>query len=548
MKKNKNLKSFIWITSITAILLITFFSACSRKEVSDFDGPIPLGKEAILSVSIAGIEDPTEKEMESKAKAGRVMIKGQSLKPQVNTAEGSLYELPEFDAFVQSTSGSISDNKKLKIGFDRSSNSSGSNKAEAKPMDNLVTYQILLYNPDGSLFKSVQAKSNQKLAIEVWKGIEYNWYAYSYNETADMPALNNAANPTIESSISKDLLYANGTVKVDGAGNIEKPLTILFKHKVSNIVIELNAQGLFAGLNTVQATFAGNYFKKGTLDIKTGNMTNLTTVTTGPLNFFRTHDDYKDTIKRVSYFTADEAAINNFTFNLNSFTLALDRGDTRTFTTTTSYPFTVVPTHGTRLTGTVVMVESALSIANTRWARANLYFSDADLAYRFRHQSEDVYPRDPNEYWKFKTPFPGSSELEIGTQDPCTKVYPKGVWRMPTDGEVDNLVNQNGRTDNTKFAEFQASGVASPYPSNKLRINKIGYLHLIGQMFGVTEDGDNAYLYSSKARTLIGGLFGGVYMFKASNIKQYIITGEKVWGEWSASSWGGRVNVRCVRN
>ena len=548
MKTNKNLQSYIRITSITAIFLITFFSACSRKEVSDFDGPIPLGKEAVLSVSIAGIENPMDKEMESKAIAGRVMIKGQSLKPQVNTAEGSLYELPEFDAFVQSTSGAITDNKKLKIGFDRSSNTSGRNKAEAKPMENLVTYQILLYNPDGSLFKSVQAKSNQKLAIEVWKGVEYNWYAYSYNETADMPALNNAANPTIESNIQKDLLYAKGTIKVDGAGNIEKPLGILFKHKVSNIVMELNAQGLFAGLNTVQATFAGNYFKKGTLDIKTGNMTNLTTVTTGPLNFFRTHDNFKDTIKRVSYFTADEAAINNFTFNLNSFTLALDKGDTRTFTTATSYPFTVVPTHGTRLTGTVVMVESALSIANARWARANLYFSDADLAYRFRHQSADMYPRDPNEYWKFKTPFPGSSELLIGTQDPCSKVYPKGVWRMPTDGEVDNLINQNGRIDNNNYVEYQASGVGSPYPSNKLRINKVGYLNLIGQMFGVTDDGTNAYLYSSKARTLIGGLFGGVYMYRASDDLQYGFFGEKVWGDWSASSWGGRVNVRCVRN
>ncbi|VTP97264.1 Uncharacterised protein [Sphingobacterium daejeonense] len=124
-----------------------------------------------------------------------------------------------------------------------------------------------------------------------------------------------------------------------------------------------------------------------------------------------------------------------------------------------------------------------MTVNGIKWARTNLYFSQADRAYRFRHQIHDPYNRSTEEYWNFKAPFPNGT---IGAQDPCTLVYPKNKWRMPNGDETRNLIDvkDSRRTLNADYVEYTATGTAAPYPSNKLRINKMGYLqYCIGDIW-----------------------------------------------------------------
>lgn len=529
---------------LTILTIVFFIMGCKKGSEDVVEN---LSGDAYLSIKVEGIKEVVEDPATMLATGRTDELKANSKRTTVGKKNLLRKSFPGFDADIQLKNETL-ENKV--VSSSKKSSSSSNFKAAALPnipMAQGTKYKILLYKAGGYV-KTVSAVAGTLIKVEVEKNVEYNWYAYTYNTADDLPEVANTANPVIESLTDKALYYASGTVMVTGEGVVNKPLNLEFDHRTSRVGIEISARGMFAGIQTIQATLASNtYVKKGVLNLLTGQYESINTVDVGPLTFSSISAATKDTIKVAYYYTAGQEAITPFVVNVQSITLKLDKGDTRTFSTGFQYSNNLsTMTWGNRMTSAIDLVESPLTVAGVEWARANLYFSSADKAYRFRHQISSSYGRVDEEYWNFKAPFPNGT---IGAQDPCTRVYPLNTWRMPSRSETEALIDVTaGRTLDPDYVEYAATGTGAPYPSNRLRINKMGYFNVVLGIFGVNEDGDNGYFWTSETG-IFGGLVTGVYCYRVSDDKKNgILGGDNVWLHTALSSWGGSENIRCVRN
>ncbi len=527
--------------AVFGVISIGFFNSCDRDSQIQND-PLP-EVDAQLTFTVDGIVDEVEiNSNDGKASAAHTSRSAASADGIIESKDVS-YEA--FDAIVRLQNDPI-DPKSKRVSNGQSSKASNAG-SKAVAMAPRIKYRLLLYK-DGALVNSVHAESGVATHVEVNKNIDYQWYAYSYNTEDFIPDVTSTTNPVVESSIDKPLLYASGTVRVTGTGYVDKPMLLQFGHRTSRIGAEISARGMFAGLESITATFAGtDYVKKGTLDLLTGQYISTTAVNVGNLNFKQLSPETKDTIKVAYYYTAAQTAIAPMKVNVSTFTVKLDKGSTRTFGTPISYSMNMNNlAWGNRVTSALDLIESALTVQGVRWSRALLYFSYADKAYRFRHLiGVNDYPVSPEEYWDYKSPFPPGP---LNTQDPCTRVYPLNKWRMPTEAEASDLVDLKGssRQIYNDYIEYNATGTAAPYPSNKLRIIQRGFMTPIVNI--VADQGINAYFWTDDPDTFLGGLLGGVesYMFSDfRNVNPFIF--DFVWMHGFQSTVGGLENVRCVR-
>jgi hypothetical protein len=60
----------------------------------------------------------------------------------------------------------------------------------------------------------------------------------------------------------------------------------------------------------------------------------------------------------------------------------------------------------------------------------NLIYSSQADRYRFRPDNEYSQPDKDTEYWNWMAATPTGSSSD--NTDACSKVYPEGMWRMPT--------------------------------------------------------------------------------------------------------------------
>ncbi|MBB6500985.1 hypothetical protein [Pedobacter cryoconitis] len=366
-------------------------------------------------------------------------------------------------------------------------------------------FRLLLYNAaDGSFVSSTLFTMGVNASVVVSQGTTYNWFAYSYNDAndvADIPAAQRA-NPTMPTAVNRDLLYASGQVTtgkdIPPAKTVQNAnINIPFKHLTTRVGVVLNAQGMFASLTSGTVQIDPTNFDVGTVNIKTGAVTNVTPATGLPSassvnkNFPIT--GVVSNTARIAYFytatTATPKTITNLPVTVTDFTLTLDDGSSRSFSGLTGkfiFP-SVTLTNGKLLK--VDLVESAVTVNGTSWARANLFWTGASLSsgtgnYVFRHFPDNRYSNLSGEFWKFKTQFP--SGPTVGAVDACSLVYPAGTWRMPTLNEVNSLVQNtnlkfvfNAATSSGNWIEYttteSTTGAATPYFSNKLILSFKGF-------------------------------------------------------------------------
>lgn len=519
---------------VLGVVTLGLMTSCDKNADSGNAGS---GASASLSIKVEGIEN----EVDIAPKA----MKASNSKTSTQLAPGVLEEkdvtYKEFDAVVRLQQDQVEGDRTVSNSQVAKSNGKSATKAIA--MDRGVKYRLLLYK-DGKFITSLHAESGVASHVEVVKNEEYQWYAYSYNSTDNIPDVANPAAPVIESVVDKPLLYASGTVTVTGAGTVDKPLLVRFAHRTARIGAELSARGMIAGLQTITAKFANtDYIKKGTLNVFTGQYENTSTVDVGNLTFTNYSVATKDTIKVAYYYTAAQTPIVPMTVNVETFTVKLDNNSTRTFSTPFQYAMDMTAVNwGNRLTNSMDLIESALSLVGLQWSRANLYFSTADKAYRFRHMIEiDSYPRDGEEFWEYRSSFPTSA---ANKQDPCTRVYPLNKWRMPTKSETKILTDRTaGRNLQPDYVEYDAVGVAAPYQGNKVRILKLGYFMTV---LGPMDYRNDGYFWTHDP-AILGGILGGVESYRVSDNRSVPIIGDYVWMHGFQSTMGGRENIRCVR-
>ncbi len=148
-------------------------------------------------------------------------------------------------------------------------------------------YRVVLLNESGQVINTVQAVAGSPITIDLVKGQKYNWYAYSYDDTEDIPVP--TAAQTLETPTNKSLMYAKGSeIFTAVAGN--NPIAILFEHKLALVSIELDYDRLFAKIptnnpsNPLEQSITNNFswrftsnpdfLYKGTFSLTTGTITN----------------------------------------------------------------------------------------------------------------------------------------------------------------------------------------------------------------------------------------------------------------------------------
>lgn len=258
--------NLLLITSVCLLLLVS-----CKKEKND--GTV--GNEVTqLEFTVAGVEDPSNVLVKLGSTNSNTVSDLQNISvPSVvkfgNNGEIESYvKLDAMDDIMEKNHVSESKaNTKLKTKL-----------AANSKLQTDKTYRILLKNTATQVFeRSVLVTVGQNITIDVQKGVAYDWFAYSYNNTDNIidPLLNN--NFDIETPIDKDLLYAKGTTPISTNSTNTAFVPITFKHKLALVTFQMYSQLLANELVSVEAELdvlgsnnVNNYFNKAQFSLLTG--------------------------------------------------------------------------------------------------------------------------------------------------------------------------------------------------------------------------------------------------------------------------------------
>ncbi|PVH25159.1 hypothetical protein [Sphingobacterium corticibacter] len=194
----------------------------------------------------------------------------------------------------------------------------------AIPMQNGYRYRIFLYNKNnGQLWRTLQGTAGTPLSMEGQKGETYLWYAYSYNDSEALPEPSNINDPSIETSINRDFLYASGEITI--ASNLQEDyiLGITFERKVAQVHIKIDGTVLarFATINNLNAAFDRNdYLKKGRFSVRSNQMNTIDVV---PTEIIFNNPSPDNTWERT-YYTVDPASISKYNVVINDLPVKFD--------------------------------------------------------------------------------------------------------------------------------------------------------------------------------------------------------------------------------
>ncbi|MDV3908072.1 hypothetical protein CMT84_06365 [Elizabethkingia anophelis] len=326
------------------------------------------------------------------------------------------------------------------------------------PMANGIKYRLLIYDAiNNTLVKNVDATSGINLNIQVDGGKQYKWYAVSTNDNitpnAD-PATGIINGNTL---MNKDVLWNQGVVDAQYG---ENNMNVVFKRNTSQINVDLDVRGMFGIINNTTS-----------LEIGSGTGTNFSTIIqTGDLNIFTgQYSNFQNApaitganminktgsggalggTKTATFYTVSTTSIpiNNLRVRLNQLDINLDDNSIR------SFPSSIIPFNnslvttvlGNRYSLNLRLLESGV-ISKTgrplKWARTDLrYNASQNDKYRFViiNSGNNMTSDSTNDYWNWMSATPTGPSTD--NVDPCSKVYPEGIWRMPTSSEYDDLVS-----------------------------------------------------------------------------------------------------------
>ncbi|WP_286862284.1 MULTISPECIES: hypothetical protein [Sphingobacterium] len=545
-------KQLNWTIASIAFLLVGSgtFSSCSKDKEQVEETAKVEGTKLMLNVS--GIDESQS-----------ISTKGSQAKVAAsNSGNTKVLEFPEFDAVLQT------DNNipfKAAQSLTKAASTSGSS-TRAAAIENGVKYRLYLFSQDGTqLISSEQFIAGTQGTIDVTQGTTYKWVALSYNTTDDVPEIT-PTNTKISLPGGKDILYTSGEVSVPTGGtSVNVPINIMFNHKFARLGIELNTQGMFANMTGAKVAVAG--IKTASIDIASGTLSDLVAADHEiPFVDFKDINALYQDAKIAYTYTADPAAVTGgIKVNVSNLALKIDDNSTRQFSATpVNFSFNITPVLGNSHRLLVNLIESPLTVEGTRWARQNIYYQAGHNPYRFHHTYAHSNAR--NTYFSFKGLVPDQFGVN---SDPCAQVYPTGVWRQASESDFRKLTGllgiggkqtTYGSVNNRGYFEYDASGTAAPYPSNKLHFNFNGGSDSFAFVNGILQInlanyGNRAELWTGTSGVNLGGLFGfGAWYYHADRGAFNIHNDDLTASLLNVSVIGVDLvetqlkNVRCVRN
>ncbi len=486
----------------------------------------------------------------------------------------------------------------------------------ASPMTPGFTYRLVLYKVVGStqtFWRQKQLRSSTSTAvdtaqqIEVVRGDTYRWYAYSYNNSSDIPPLTNTGtNAQISMGTNSDFLYATGSFTISATGTANTPLNITFRHQVARLAVEVDARGMFAdqvtqlgvsvgGITGGQSPLTTGSF--GLLDGQVYNPTPYTPTTTFTIADFRNVDVGFNDRKAIYFYSATPASFSNFTVNLNNVTITMTDGPTtRAFTGLNrvfAFNTSAAMTRGRTYNAKIDLIESALPFQGVNWARTNLYLHSSQRN-RYRFHATYAHTNMRESYWPFRstTPYMFSTGAVGANSDPCTLVHPTtrpsdglSVWRQATRADYSTLGFNDlllgvlplvtraparsiiyNQTNGRGYYEYATTGSAAQYPSSNLRFNMNGFGTAVNVAsgllvidIGISNYGTEGRHWSYDRLIDAGGLLGlGAYSLRTRRVTSslagaYNLLNPDIVEVLTISLLGGGLlessfqNVRCVR-
>jgi hypothetical protein len=378
---------------------------------------------------------------------------------RVSSASATMKAISGFTADVTAEQAPMNADLNDQSAFSSSAstaNRANTNKAATQPMVAGHTYRILVYNKNtGKLWNTVQATAGTPISLDVVKGDTYQWYAYSYNNNQVIPEPADLANPSIETAIDKDLLYAKGEVTIANTPANQQDnynIGITFNHKVAQVHVKIDASILadYADINSFKASFDQNsYLKKGIFDIKGEQISQAEVVPTTTIftALSPTH------IWETSFYTVDPTVLTSYKVVIDDLQVQFKDADptvaVRNLATyfgesnkpSFTYTFTS-PTVGQRLSGV-----------------ANLWYTLASK--RILHVSNNTtfgYSLEQGPSWNFLNALQNFGNLPNSLVKMAPWAAGQGAWTggNATDDKTENWINFSATTagDNQIIAKL----------------------------------------------------------------------------------------------
>lgn len=303
------------------LYFVSIFLLLSCSNKLNEDGPSAIGK-VRLTVEVEGIKELTadvpHAKLQSFAKAKNRLREGKAIARPLSS-----------EIFVQT----VADEKLLATGAPMSLNHTRKNTVNLQSkqhnrarqaMMHGMKYRILLYEKEnGRFYRSYVGMAGVKQEIDLVRDKEYSWIAYSYNNAKDLPLPSNTASPTINTPTDTEFLYASGTIS---ALQQEVPLVITFAHKLAKISLSINTEGMYADIVQVRGMLeSADYVRSGTLDLRTGNVENLVSISKNEIYFKDADPDLKY-LKIATFYTADPSKLGSITIKVSSLSVRYFNG------------------------------------------------------------------------------------------------------------------------------------------------------------------------------------------------------------------------------
>ncbi|MCT4152793.1 hypothetical protein HZP59_16300 [Elizabethkingia anophelis] len=384
------------------------------------------------------------------------------------------------------------------------------------PLEYGVNYRLLIYNAsDNTLYKDVVGFGQIDPKITVEAGKQYKWYAISTNDLS-IPTVDGNGYVAGSEISNKDILYASGTISTVYGENY---LDIVFKHNSSRFVEAVVARGLFATINNSTTIEIGidtgsgftNIIKTGDLNIFTGEYSNfqdVAAVTGENIKILNPSQGAPGATKYAVLYTVKpvDIPVNSLRVKFGRLSVNMQDPLVNPDNKTREWVNLIVPYENSAYQVTqndswyinTRLVESGIKVANKQWARTNLYYDSNAQDDKWNFRADNNYDGGDQsvantDFWNYRGSTPTGSYNDM--TDPCTKVYPYGIWRMPSNIEFENLQN----ADPAGFGAYNITtgGVAfgtnrrpddltgnPSYPISSINLNFIfnGYRALNGQI------------------------------------------------------------------
>lgn len=455
-------KGATWVVAMAMLAIPgTLITSCSK----DNNSAIIDSKSDKLTFSVGGIKT---------VNSDGISKRGSNKASNKTVTASKIYSFSDVDMAV-----STDNNVPVKTSSLASANRTNGLAADAAPgvtenMEQDVVYVVYIYS-GSTLVTSKELKSGTAGTIE---GLDpagsYTWVALSYNtKDGDKPALT-PANGAIALPQNKDVLYASGTVDLATNSNIN----ILFNHAFSRIGIELNTIGVFGEITgSPSVTVSGLNLATGSIDLLTGTVSAGQTFTpTLSYADFKNIDPAHNDAKIAYVYTASTAAQSAIKVTLQNLNINhVDGNVPRTyFANATEFGFEVTPELGKSHRLLLNVIESPLvtgtGASAVQWSRSNLFdrnSTDPLRAYAFYANNAQRSRADG--YFSYGSlvaaRFP-STAAQKG--DPCTKVYPEGLWKQPSEAQVSTLTTSSGLLTSVVSAIGQLLGASDPAPGSSV--------------------------------------------------------------------------------